>query len=141
MAALYVESSAVLAWLFDEPGADRVVAILEGAEQPAASVLTRLEVERTMARHVASGKRSEAEANRLRGRLAREMASWMMVGMREEILERAARPFPIEPLRALDAIHLATALELVKPFPEVQILTLDRRVADNARALGLDLAV
>ena len=46
------------------------------------------------------------------------------------------RPFPIEPIRTLDAVHLATA-ELLDEAPQVvTIVTRDVRVRDNARALG-----
>jgi predicted nucleic acid-binding protein len=46
------------------------------------------------------------------------------------------RPFPAEPIRTLDAIHLATA-ELLGEAPQlVTIVTRDERVRANARALG-----
>ena len=50
----------------------------------------------------------------------------------------SAKPktFPVEPIRTLDALHLATA-ELLGESPQlVTILTRDSRVIDNARALG-----
>jgi hypothetical protein len=52
------------------------------------------------------------------------------------ILERVARPFPIEPIRTLDAVHLATAELLGEPPQLVTIVTRDVRVRGNARALG-----
>lgn len=55
----------------------------------------------------------------------------------EDVLSRAARGFPIEPVRTLDALHLATALAFTAVFPDLEILSLDRRITDNARALGL----
>jgi hypothetical protein len=46
------------------------------------------------------------------------------------------RPFPFEPIRTLDAVHLATT-ELLGEAPQVvTIVTRDDRVRDNARALG-----
>jgi len=51
--------------------------------------------------------------------------------------KKAALPFPMEPVRALEAIHLATALEFTRAFPDLRVLSLDRRVADNAIALGI----
>ena len=140
MKTLFVESSAILAWLFHEPEGERVAEHLERAETVTASALVRLEVERTIVRQVALRKRTEADAGRMRGTLAREMARWNVLDLSDEVLARAARSFPSEPLRALDAIHLATALELVPAFPELGVLSLDRRVTANVRALGLDLA-
>ena len=52
------------------------------------------------------------------------------------VLGRVRRPFPIEPIRTLDAVHLAT-IELLGEAPQlVTIVTRDDRVRDNARALG-----
>jgi len=56
------------------------------------------------------------------------------------VLARARRPFPVEPIRTLDAVHLATT-ELLGEAPQfVTILTRDARVRENARALGYVVA-
>jgi len=52
------------------------------------------------------------------------------------VLDRVRRPFPVEPIRTLDAIHLATAELLDEPPQLVTIVTRDERVRANARALG-----
>jgi hypothetical protein len=44
------------------------------------------------------------------------------------ILERARRRFPQEPLRALDSIHLATALAARAALSDLALLSLDQRV-------------
>jgi hypothetical protein len=65
----------------------------------------------------------------------------METGIRElkddpAVLNRVRRRFPIEPIRTLDAVHLATT-ELLGEAPQlVTIVTRDVRVRDNARALG-----
>lgn len=59
-----------------------------------------------------------------------------LVGVTEAILARVGRPFPVEPIRMRDAVHLATAEELAEPPALVTIVTRDARVRDNARALG-----
>jgi hypothetical protein len=52
------------------------------------------------------------------------------------ILARVRRPFPSEPIRTLDAVHLATA-ELLGESPALTVVvTRDIRVRDNAQALG-----
>jgi len=56
------------------------------------------------------------------------------------VLLRAGRPFPIEPVRTLDAIHLAT-LETLGDTPQlISVITRDARVRENARALGYVVA-
>ena len=52
------------------------------------------------------------------------------------VLDRVRRPFPVEPIRTLDAIHLATAELLNAPPQLVTIVTRDERVRENAQALG-----
>jgi hypothetical protein len=54
----------------------------------------------------------------------------------DKVLTRAARPFPAEPIRTLDAIHLAT-LETLGDAPALlTVVTRDLRVRENATALG-----
>jgi predicted nucleic acid-binding protein len=63
-----------------------------------------------------------------------------VIAVSDAVLQRAGRPFPVEPIRTLDAIHLATAELLGEPPQLVNILTRDVRVRDNAKALGYTLA-
>jgi predicted nucleic acid-binding protein len=56
------------------------------------------------------------------------------------VLSRAGRRFPVEPIRTLDALHLATA-ELLDDSPQlVTIVTRDARVRENAVAMGFAIA-
>jgi predicted nucleic acid-binding protein len=59
-----------------------------------------------------------------------------LVAVTDEVLARVRAPFPIEPIRTLDAVHLATAELLGEPPPLIVFVTRDRRVRENARALG-----
>jgi hypothetical protein len=59
--------------------------------------------------------------------------------MDAEVVEQSRRSFPCEPVRSLDALHLATALVVRNLSPEVQVLSFDDRIRDNATALGLDV--
>lgn len=51
-------------------------------------------------------------------------------------MERARRPFPGEPLRTLDALHIASALTARSAVPGLALLTLDNRVRGSAAELG-----
>ncbi len=57
-----------------------------------------------------------------------------IVSVTDAILAQAARPFPVEPVRTLDAIHLATVAALGEPPALVIVVSRDRRVRDNAAA-------
>ncbi len=48
--------------------------------------------------------------------------------------------FPVEPIRTLDALHLASALELLRLFPDLTVLSFDRRIVENLAPLGLGAA-
>ena len=59
-----------------------------------------------------------------------------VVAVTDPVLARVGRPFPVEPIRTLDAVHLATAELLGEPPQLVTIVTRDARVRNNAHALG-----
>lgn len=137
MKTLYLDSSAVVAWLFGETTAADVISAMNGAEVLVTSRLTLVEAERAIHRAVAQRLVKEAAAHKLRGLLARERSKWITMVLTENVLARAGGAFPVEPVRTLDAIQLSTALEFTAAFPDVAVLALDRRVSDNATALGL----
>jgi hypothetical protein len=56
------------------------------------------------------------------------------------ILGRACQPFPGEPIRTLDALHLATAIAASTALDGLTLLTVDRRLWSSAQALGLSVA-
>jgi len=71
--------------------------------------------------------------------LAKAGAHWHRIPLRDEILDRAKRPFPVEPVRTLDAIHLASALVARSAVPDVALLTLDRRIREAGVGLGFEV--
>ena len=137
MSTVYVETSAVLAWLLGEPGADDVRSAVDAATRVVTSSLTVTETERALVRAEHGKVVTAGDAQRLRGLLHRAKLAWMTMGLSSEVLTRAGQPFPVEPVRTLDAIHLATALAFTKAYPDLHILTLDHRIANNAQPLGL----
>ena len=83
--------------------------------------------------------RSEAEAANRRGILSQASEHWAILGLNDEVSERARRPFPLEPIRTLDAIHLSSALLARSLVPETHLLSLDQRVRASARQLGFEV--
>jgi predicted nucleic acid-binding protein len=137
LSSLYLETSAVLNWLLGQARADEVRESVDAAEVIVTSALTFTETERALVRAENEEILRAADGQRLRGLLQRASAGWMRMMISEEILSRAGRPFPVEPVRTLDAVHLATALAFSKAFSDLRLLSLDRRLLDNARALGI----
>lgn len=136
---LYAESSAVLSWLFGERRGDEASQLLVSASTIFASELTILECHRALRAAEARGRLHAMTAQEVRSRLEAATTSWNVLRIGAVIMDRARRPFPHEPLRALDALHLATALRIAAFQPELQVLTFDRRIRSNAAALGLDV--
>jgi len=134
---LYAESSAVLAWLLEEPGAERIADSLAASALLITSDLTLVEADRTIECATATGRLTSAEAAAARARLAAAHPFWVLMRLSSSILQRAREPFPAEPIRTLDALHLATILEARAEVVGLGVLSLDARVRANAAALSL----
>ena len=136
---VYAESSAVLAWLLGEEAGHRVRELLRRAELVMASDLTLVECDRVLIRAVTLGELDEAAAADRRAHLNAAAAHWDLWRISPEIVDRARHPFPAEPLRTLDAIHLASALAARTAVPGVELLSLDDRIRRAGVQLGFRL--
>jgi predicted nucleic acid-binding protein len=136
---IYAESSAVLAWLLGEDAALRVRDVLSKAELVIASDLTLLECDRVLIRAVALGEIDEAAAADRRAHLNLAATHWHVLRVSADIVDRARQPFPAEPIRTLDAIHLASALAARSGVAGVELLSLDDRVRRVGAQLGFHL--
>jgi len=135
---LYAESSAVLAWLLDEQSAAAVRQLLGASEITVSSDLTLIECDRVLLRAVALKELTEAEAADRRAHLAAAAAHWQMLRIAPEIVDRARQAFPGEPIRTLDAIHLASLMVGRSAVRGLGLLSLDDRVRRAAKGLGVD---
>ncbi len=102
-----------------------------------ASSLTRLEFERALIRLSATRAISAPKEATARRWLAEVLRELTLVPIDDGILSRAGQPFPVEPVRSLDAIHLATIEALREKLRWFTVATHDARVRENALALGL----
>ncbi len=136
---LYAESSAVLAWLLDEPTAPAVRRLLSEAEVIVASDLTLIECDRVLLRAVAFKELMEADAADRRAHLIAAAVHWQMLRIATEVVDRARQPFPGDPVRTLDAIHLASLLVARSAVPGLRLLSLDARVRHAAKGMGVDI--
>lgn len=130
----YIESSAL------------VVALLEGdvavvkKQAPGAmvvtSALTFSEAGRAIIRARVMGRLTIDEEQAAVHALRTFERRCFILAVDQAVLDRARRPYPVEPIRTLDAIHLATAEVLGEAPALVTIVTRDDRVRKNAEALG-----
>lgn len=130
----YIESSALAAALLEGDGA--ALASLRAPGRQTTSALTFAEVARAIIRARVSGRVTREQERAAVTALHRFERRSYVVAVSTTVLARVRRPFPVEPVRTLDAVHLATAEALGEPPPLVTVVTRDSRVRDNAAALG-----
>jgi uncharacterized protein len=123
----YVDSSALVKLILDEPESPALEAYLEKRPRLATSRLAGFEVARAI-KVANSEPAAHAEAAELLERC-------LLVDVDEPILDRAAELASVE-LRALDAIHLASA-EYLDP---AGVIAYDRRLLEAAIGVGLRTA-
>lgn len=130
----YLESSAVLAALLEQD-VDALRA-LRAEGRRVTSALTFAEASRAVVRARVAGRLTPGEERATQRALRTLERRCTVIAVSEAVLARVGRPFPVEPIRTLDAVHLATA-ELLGAIPHLlTIVTRDVRVRDNATALG-----
>ncbi len=128
-----MESSALVAALLEH---DTAAMTPPAGARHVTSALTLAEAGRAIVRARATGRLTAAdERAAVRGLRIFERRCFIL-DVDRAVLARIRRPFPVEPIRTLDALHLATAELLGEPPPLVTIVTRDERVRANARALG-----
>lgn len=133
---LYAETSAVLRWLFGEEGGEAVRARLAAASKVTSSRLTLIEARRVVRRAECEDRITAAQSADLLAVFAQAASTWAVLEVSEEVARRAEEGFPNEPVRTLDAIHLASALFLRQSFPDLELVSADERVVANAALLG-----
>ncbi len=133
----YAESSAVLSWMLGESEGDTVRRALADAERVVSSTLTQVECSRALARAVRLGRLGRGEELATLRLLDAAAARWAVLELSGKVLARARGAFPVEPVRTLDALHLATALLFQEALPDLVVVSLAERVRANAVALAL----
>ena len=130
----YIESTALVAALLEHDAF--VLKSLRAKTRSITSALTFAEAGRAIARARVSGRLTpDAERAAVRA-LRRFERRCYVVAVTDDVLARVRRPFPMEPVRTLDAVHIATAESLGEPPQLMSIVTRDTRVRENAKALG-----
>lgn len=121
----YLDTSAAVKLLVDEPETVALRRKLSAWSKRASAALLRVELLRTIKR---SGLPRLLEPAR------RELARISLIALDEGLLERAAELEPAT-VRSLDAIHLAAAIGLGSDLGAV--VTYDARMSEAAQAIGL----
>ena len=137
MPTLYVETSALLrvALEGDTVLRRRFVA----ADRLVTSGLTWVEADRALRRALAARRFRGAAHGQARRWIDDFLASCDEIVLDASVLSRARQTFPLEPVRTLDALHLASVLAWNQAIERLTVVSCDDRVRANALALGFDV--
>ena len=122
---VYLDSSALIKLIFEEPETSRLAGFLNGWPTRASSSLASVEVLRTA---------QLVEDDVVTGH-ARHLLTHVHLIRPDDVLLAAATRLEPASLRAFEAIHLATALSLGSGLAGMVVY--DRRLANAARRAGL----
>lgn len=130
MGVLYLDASAVVKLVLDEPESDPLRAYLDGADLVSCELLLT-EVPRAIWR--AAARDDDLPVDLLRSRAGQAIDSIGLASLDRDLL-RMAGSLAEPGLRALDAIHVSAAIGLL---PLEAFVTYDERQAAAARLAGL----
>lgn len=134
---VYIESSALLRVLLERDAG--LQKRLRSFDSFFTSTLTLIEVPRALARARNEARISVRAYARARSRFAAFARGCTVSELTDVVRERAALEFPVEPVRTLDAIHLATIVTWADTLGPLIVASCDQRVSQNALALGYEV--
>ncbi len=135
---IYFETSAFMKILLGEPEADLARVAWDDADRIATSLITWTEALATVGAAVRNGTLAADEVTLVRSTLERMWRQCDLVDVTAAIAAVAGDLAEAWRLRSLDAIHLASVLEVADDQTVLQ--TWDRRLAAAARSMGLAVA-
>lgn len=132
------DSSAIVPLIIDEPGRERLVAMLEVDPVMVVWWGTPVEIVSALSRRERDGSLSKFVANAAVERVRKLERTWQQVAPTDVLRQRAQRLLRVHPLRAADSFQLAAALGIAGADPaSVSFVTLDQRLLDAAQREGL----
>jgi uncharacterized protein len=138
MAFAYFDTSALIKRYVTEPGRRDVLQLLRKNECVVSAVLP-VEVRSALRRRVAEGTLDATGVARILKRFTADRAFWTFVEVSREVRAAAETLCAAHPLRALDAIHVASAQLFTDRIgsPVFTFVSADRRQTTAAAALGM----
>ena len=134
----YFDASALVKRYVDEPGRREVLRLLRRYEV-VTSAIVPVELRSAMGRRVAEGTLDERDVPRILKRVATERGFWALIDVSREVLAAAETLVATRPLRALDAIHVASAQLFAGriAMPDLVFVSADVRQTAAAAAVGI----
>lgn len=140
--ATYFDTSVILAMLFAEESAGRVIKVWEESQLRVSSLLVSFECQNVSQRFSNRLPDTTRKSWRLQAEswLARTLGALSLHTINPTLLERIRAEPRLGNCRTLDAIHLGTALLYKDAGVDLRIATNDKRMISAAAELGLMLA-
>jgi predicted nucleic acid-binding protein len=135
----YFDASALAKRYVREKGSPKVQRLL-ASDLPATSRLSAVEITSALMRRVREGTLSNEERDRLMAALDADMTAMLVVELTAAVVARAQLLLQRHPLRAGDAVQLASCLYLQKELEDrIDFVAFDDRLTAAARGEGLKI--
>lgn len=118
----YWDTSALVKQFIQEAGTDEALALRADAPPHATATITYTETFSAIRRRVREAALKEPQYHEVVRRFLQEWSTYVRINLDERILGRSRTLLERYPLRTLDAIHLASALELQELLNEPSVL-------------------
>jgi predicted nucleic acid-binding protein len=134
----YFDTSALIKRYVEESGRQEVMRLLR-AHTCVVSAVLPIEMRSALRRRMADETLDEKRVSAILKRLAADRPFWTVIGVSQEVLASAETLAGEHPLRALDAIHVASAklFGARLPAPRFVFVSADVRQTAAAAALGM----
>jgi predicted nucleic acid-binding protein len=134
----YFDTSALIKRYVDEEGRREVLRLLRSHDVVTSAVLP-LELRSALRRRVTEGTVDGTGAENVMKRVTTDRVYWTLIPAGNEVLAAAESLVSAHPLRALDAIHLASAQLFAAgmPMTELIFVSADIRQAEVAMKVGM----
>jgi predicted nucleic acid-binding protein len=139
MTPILVDSSAVVSAVLERGLSPKALRAIAASPALVVSRLALVETGRALYRAHNEKRISAAGLMRVQGEVEELWARCELWEITRAVCKEATMIAPSSALRTLDALHLATLLALRKRLPSAKLLTMDVRMADAAKSLGLKL--
>jgi hypothetical protein len=134
----YFDASALVKRYVDEAGRREVLRLLRRYEV-VTSAIVPIEIRSAMRRRVAEGTLDERRVPEILKRVATERGFWALIDVSRDVLAAAETLVATHPLRALDALHVASAQLFAGriAMPDLVFVSADARQTAAAAAVGI----
>ncbi len=126
---IYFDSSAFAKRFIEEPGSQRIDDICQEASEVGLSIICFPEILSALNRKVREKSISNRNYTIAKNRLSEELSDIEIINITPKVVAKAALLLETNPLRAMDAMHVACAIE----WDADLFVTSDRRQADAAK--------